>query len=430
MTLPQPHQCYTTSPGGRNDLISRAIGELKYVWHLFTDPTVPAYTKVFSALVGVAYLILPTDLIPDPLFGPGQMDDLGVFALMGVVFRFWAAESVGAAVMAGQRSFRFSEKCGSERGQLVKSHESLSDASLSDTLAGTAGAENSQFHDGVGGHRRESPIINIYNRYPGRGYCGLTALLVVVLAAGLSVWRMAFSGSSPMIGVPATPTRDLKTIVQRLQDIKRLETMHYFTEKVAVEEKSGCIFGNETLVVLFYGQGVMGIDLENLRENSIEVDEQRAQVTLRLPHPRLLHAFLDVGETKVAFHYVPPLCPSQALEMALTAEARARDEIQLISRDERYLRTSETNAKSFFEFLLREFGFSDVKVIFETPEAESGTMDLPRVEIKGTMPPLLTPELTETLTPPPADLSTPVPWPTDTPIPPTAVPTVAEAASP
>ncbi|GEM_PF-763488 len=411
--MTQSQQCHPVCSDEQSNLVTKTVGMLRTDWHLLTNPAVPIHAKVLPALVGLAYLILPVDVMPDPLLGPGQVDDLGVLALMVIAFHLLARASVVAATMAGPPPPYSRENGGS--GQLVGPNEPVPGSSPAAVTFTDVGPAGSPSRGAWGVHRPELPNINIYNRYPGGGYCGLAALLVVILIAGFVVWRIALGGNPLAPPITPTPTRDLRTIVQRLRDIKKLETVHYFTEKVTVQEARACVFGGETLVLLFYGQGVVGIDLEDLTEGSIEVNEERTQAILRLPRPRLLHAFLDVGETKVAFHYVPPLCPSLALEMALTAEVRAREEVQRVGDDERYLKTSETNAKSFFEFLLKEFGFQEVEVIFETPEAESETMALPTVEIMGTLPPLLTSEPTEVPASPPAATDVPTPSPVATP---------------
>jgi len=56
------------------------VKNVRLGWRLLRDPLVPAWTKLIPA-GAVLYVVLPTDLIPDVLFGLGQLDDLGVLLL-------------------------------------------------------------------------------------------------------------------------------------------------------------------------------------------------------------------------------------------------------------------------------------------------------------------------------------------------------------
>jgi uncharacterized membrane protein YkvA (DUF1232 family) len=59
---------------------SALVKNVRLAWRLLRDPMVPAWTKLIP-LGAVLYVLLPTDLIPDVLFGFGQLDDLGVLLL-------------------------------------------------------------------------------------------------------------------------------------------------------------------------------------------------------------------------------------------------------------------------------------------------------------------------------------------------------------
>jgi uncharacterized membrane protein YkvA (DUF1232 family) len=56
------------------------VKNVRLGWRLLRDPMVPTWTKVIP-LGAVLYVVLPTDLVPDILFGFGQLDDLGVLLL-------------------------------------------------------------------------------------------------------------------------------------------------------------------------------------------------------------------------------------------------------------------------------------------------------------------------------------------------------------
>ncbi|MHB0857234.1 MAG: YkvA family protein [Anaerolineae bacterium] len=60
--------------------ISSALRELGLAWRLLRDRQVPLWTKAVP-LVSLAYLLWPLDVLPDPLLGLGQLDDLAVILL-------------------------------------------------------------------------------------------------------------------------------------------------------------------------------------------------------------------------------------------------------------------------------------------------------------------------------------------------------------
>ena len=60
------------------------LGEIakqaRLVWRLLTDPSVPSWVK-FIPPAALLYIISPIDLIPDPVLGLGQLDDLAVIVI-------------------------------------------------------------------------------------------------------------------------------------------------------------------------------------------------------------------------------------------------------------------------------------------------------------------------------------------------------------
>jgi uncharacterized membrane protein YkvA (DUF1232 family) len=56
---------------------------LRLTWRMLRDPRVAPYAKVLLPVLALVYLISPIDFIPDMILGLGQVDDLGVIALLG-----------------------------------------------------------------------------------------------------------------------------------------------------------------------------------------------------------------------------------------------------------------------------------------------------------------------------------------------------------
>jgi uncharacterized membrane protein YkvA (DUF1232 family) len=60
--------------------LGELINQFRLVWRLLTDRGVPIWVKAIPPFA-LLYLISPVDLLPDPLLGLGQLDDLAVLLL-------------------------------------------------------------------------------------------------------------------------------------------------------------------------------------------------------------------------------------------------------------------------------------------------------------------------------------------------------------
>jgi uncharacterized membrane protein YkvA (DUF1232 family) len=72
-------------------------------WRLYRDPRVSVWLKRLPVMLAVVYLVMPFDLIPDVLLGPGQMDDLGMMGLMALSLT-WLPRFAPAEVVAEHKS--------------------------------------------------------------------------------------------------------------------------------------------------------------------------------------------------------------------------------------------------------------------------------------------------------------------------------------
>jgi uncharacterized membrane protein YkvA (DUF1232 family) len=65
--------------------LGEIIRQIRLVWRLLTDSDVPGWVKFIPPLA-ILYVISPIDLVPDPMLGLGQLDDLAVLLLGLKVF--------------------------------------------------------------------------------------------------------------------------------------------------------------------------------------------------------------------------------------------------------------------------------------------------------------------------------------------------------
>ncbi len=76
---------------------------LKLVWRLLRDRRVPLYLKALPVL-GLLYVLMPRDLLPDILPVVGQVDDLVVAAVLLLAFVLLALRAI--AMDAARRTGR------------------------------------------------------------------------------------------------------------------------------------------------------------------------------------------------------------------------------------------------------------------------------------------------------------------------------------
>jgi hypothetical protein len=127
-----------------------------------------------------------------------------------------------------------------------------------------------------------------------------------------------------------TPTiiPDPVTLIQEVQSLARLETIHYSVEKVITAETRqgsfGFLFGDRLLLVA-HDSVIAGVDLADITESDISVNEQGV-VTLRLPPAEIFIAVLDKEKTYVYDREVGFLRRGD-VELESTARLAAEKEI-------------------------------------------------------------------------------------------------------
>jgi uncharacterized membrane protein YkvA (DUF1232 family) len=62
-----------------------SVRQVRLIWRLMTNRQVPTWTKLIPPLA-ILYVLSPIDLMPDPLLGVGQLDDLAVLLISFKVF--------------------------------------------------------------------------------------------------------------------------------------------------------------------------------------------------------------------------------------------------------------------------------------------------------------------------------------------------------
>jgi len=192
-------------------------------------------------------------------------------------------------------------------------------------------------------------------------------LLGLVLGAGGIAVLSRQSETSPwtrMLGGLLGRTRvDLSqpTVVNKIQQLQRLETVIYTMDKVVSGEKENAILpdflAGDRLLMLVHGEVVAGVDFGSLRNEDVAVNGKH--VRLHLPDAQLFTTRLDSARTRVYSRQTGLLVPVDPnLESQVRQEAERQ--LQQAALADGILKTANQNGRMTLSSLLQGLGFSEV----------------------------------------------------------------------
>ena len=187
---------------------------------------------------------------------------------------------------------------------------------------------------------------------------GLTGFLVLSRNSGPAllsrVWS-AVTGRTLSIDVSQP------TVVDRIQQLQRLETVVYTMDKIVSGAKENPIFpdflAGDRLLLLVHGEVVAGIDFSTLKPGDVKVEGK--QIHLHLPATQVFSTRLDSAKTRVYSRQTGLLVPTDPnLESQVRQEAERQ--LQEAALADGILRTAQQNASSTITSLLQGLGFEKI----------------------------------------------------------------------
>lgn len=186
--------------------------------------------------------------------------------------------------------------------------------------------------------------------------CWAVLSLVAAQSLSSSLWS-ALTRRSRQIDVSQP------TVVNRIQQLQRLETVVYSMDKVVMGKRENSILpdflAGDKLLLLVHGEVIAGIDFSALPSSAVRVDGR--SVRLKLPEAQVLTTRLDNDKTRVYSRETGLLVPT---DPNLESEVRREAEHQLQSAAlaDGILQTAQKNARSTVTSLLQGMGFEKVEV--------------------------------------------------------------------
>jgi Protein of unknown function (DUF4230) len=151
------------------------------------------------------------------------------------------------------------------------------------------------------------------------------------------------------------------TVVDRIQQLQRLETVVYTMDKIVSGAKENPIFpdflAGDRLLLLVHGEVVAGIDFSSLKPGDVIVEAKR--IHLRLPATQVFSTRLDSAKTRVYSRQTGLLVPTDPnLESQVRQEAERQ--LQEAALADGILRTAQQNANQTITSLLQGLGFEQI----------------------------------------------------------------------
>lgn len=187
------------------------------------------------------------------------------------------------------------------------------------------------------------------------GVLGLTMIARQAAPSFLNGWAGRLLGRRTEIDVSQP------TVVDKIQQLQRLETVVYTMDKVVSGEKENPILPNflagDRLLMIVHGEVVAGVDFSGLKSGDVAVEERK--VVLRLPSAQVFSTRIDNERTKVYSRQTGLLVPVDPnLETQVRQEAERQ--MQQAALLDGILKTANTNARSTLTSLLQGLGFERV----------------------------------------------------------------------
>jgi hypothetical protein len=151
------------------------------------------------------------------------------------------------------------------------------------------------------------------------------------------------------------------TVVNRIQQLQRLETVVYTMDKIVTGAKENPIFpdflAGDRLLLLVHGEVVAGIDFSSLKPGDVKVAGR--QIHLHLPATQVFSTRLDSAKTRVYSRQTGLLVPT---DPNLESQVRQEAERQLTEAAlaDGILRTAQQNASQTITSLLQGLGFEKI----------------------------------------------------------------------
>ena len=217
--------------------------------------------------------------------------------------------------------------------------------------------------------------MQAYNRSNPMRMGGLSVLLGT-LAVGAVFGFLALSGfahvaraglwnrfASYATGRSTTIDVSSPTVVEKIRQLSRLETVVYSLDKIVEGERQSAYLPDflvgDKLLLIAHGEVIAGVDLAQLKPGDVSVKGDAVQV--RLPAAQVFTTRIDNGGTRV-YSRTTGLLVSADLHLESQVRLAAEQQIAQAALDDGILDKARANARTSVTALLYGLGFRTVDV--------------------------------------------------------------------
>lgn len=156
---------------------------------------------------------------------------------------------------------------------------------------------------------------------------------------------------------------NISTVIERIQQLERLETIVYTTDQVVEGNRESLILpgflAGDRLLLIAHGEVIAGVDLGQVTAGSIHTNGNSVQVNL--PEPQIFAASLDNSRTRV-YSRTTGLLVSGDPSLETEVRAKAEQQIRAAALADGILQKARENARVTVKSLLSGVGFEKVEV--------------------------------------------------------------------
>jgi len=195
-----------------------------------------------------------------------------------------------------------------------------------------------------------------------------SGVLLGLVAAAILVLLMLRAESGPLaqlwslIAGGGTHIASQPTVVERIRQLQRLETVVYTMDKIVSGEKDNPylpdFLAGDRVLMLVHGEVVAGIDFAHLGPSDITIDKKT--IRLRLPETQIFMTRVDEARTRVYSRQTGWLVK---VDPNLETQVRQEAERELLEAalQDGILNTARQNARSTLTGMLTGLGFEKVE---------------------------------------------------------------------
>ncbi len=189
---------------------------------------------------------------------------------------------------------------------------------------------------------------------------GLLVMMGFARVAQAGLWDRV---AGFVTGRPARFDVSSPTVVEKIKQLSRLETVEYSLDKIVEGERQSAylpdFLAGDKLLLVAHGEVIAGIDLGQFKTGDVQVNGDTVHV--RLPAAQILTTRIDNGRTRVYSRTTGLLV---ATDPNLESEVRqtAEQQIAQAALDDGILEKARQNARTSVTALLYGLGFRTVDV--------------------------------------------------------------------